>query len=259
MSEARALVASAFDAVAPCYDTEFGRNPIGLYFRHVVQEKARAAFPKGARVLDLGCGTGEDALFLGSLGFEVHAVDLAPGMIERARAKAAERGVGEARVRFEVLAAEDVDRIDGPFDGVFSNFGALNCVDLPRLAGALAGPLRRGAPAVFSVIGPRPLPGLLEQALTGRRARSPEPLGVAGGPVPFRALSLRDLREGLGPSFAWSGVAALGTLVPAPAHEAWARRNPIAFGLLAGMERLVRGWPVLRGLGDHLLVEGTRR
>jgi hypothetical protein len=50
----------------------------------------------------------------------------------------------------------------------------------------------------------------------------------------------------------------LGVLVPAPAHEAWARENPIAFGLLAAAERLVRSWPVLRGLGDHLLVEGRR-
>ena len=258
MLEAAALVASAFDGVASAYDAQFGTNPIGLHLRHVVQERARLAFPRGARVLDLGCGTGEDALFLAGLGLAVHAVDVAPAMIDRARTKAAERGVGETSVRFEVRAAEDVGSIGALFDGVFSNFGALNCAHLPGVGRALAGVLRPGAPALFSVIGPRPLPGLVGQALTGRPARSTEGPRVSGAPVPFRALSFRDLSRGLGTSFAWTSCAALGVVVPAPAHEAWARENPIAFGLLAAAERLVRSWPVLRGLGDHLLVEGRR-
>jgi hypothetical protein len=62
----------------------------------------------------------------------------------------------------------------------------------------------------------------------------------------------------MGHGYTWDTRAALGVLVPAPAHEAWARRNPIAFGVLAAAERLVRSWPVFRGLGDHLLIEGRR-
>ena len=255
MPEATTLTASAFDRMAPAYDAQFGTNPIGLHFRHEAQERTRLAFARGGRLLDLGCGTGEDALFLAGVGFDVTAVDPSPGMIERARAKAAARGV--AAVRFEVLAAEDVGSLGGPFDGVYSNFGALNCAELRRVGAALGSVLRRGAPIVCSVIGPRPLPGLLQQALTARPARSGEPR-VAGAPVPCHALSFRELRDGLGPGFAWTSRAALGVLLPAPAHEAWARRNPIAFGLLAGAERLVRAWPVVRGLGDHLLLEGVR-
>jgi ubiquinone/menaquinone biosynthesis C-methylase UbiE len=256
MAEATSLAAAAFDPVAPVYDTQFGTNPIGLYFRHVVQEKARLAFPRGGRVVDLGCGTGEDAFFLASLGLDVMAVDPSPGMIERARAKAAARNV--AGVRFEVLAAEEVGSLGGSFDGVFSNFGALNCAELQRVGTALGSVVRRGARIVCSVIGPRPLPGLLQQALTARPARSAEAPRIGGARVPCRALSFREVREGLGSGFAWRGCAALGVLVPAPAHEDWARRNPMAFGLLAAAEGLVRAWPVARGLGDHLVLEGVR-
>jgi SAM-dependent methyltransferase len=44
-------------------------------------------------VLDVGCGTGENALLLASRGHRVVGVDAAPTAIERARAKAAQRGL----------------------------------------------------------------------------------------------------------------------------------------------------------------------
>jgi SAM-dependent methyltransferase len=257
MSEATALAALAFDGAAPHYDAEFGQNPIGLYFRHVVQERVRPLFPKGARVLELGCGTGEDALFLASLGVDVLGVDVSPVMIEKARQKAtAPEGPGGS-VQFEVRAAEDAGMVEGMFDGAFSNFGALNCAALPAVGRALASRLRPGAPVAFCVIGPRPLPGLVQQALTGRPARS---LGarVAGRRLAAPGLSAQELRDGLGPGFSWHSSLALGVLVPAPAHADWARQNPIAFGLLAAAERLVREWPLARACGDHLLVLGTR-
>jgi SAM-dependent methyltransferase len=258
MSEgAASLAALAFDGVAPVYDSEFGLNPIGLYFRHVFQERLRLLFPRGARVLDLGCGTGEDALYLAGLGVNVLGVDVSPAMVKRAREKAAARGVGAGSVRFEVRAAEDVGSTFGMFDGAISNFGALNCAALPAVGRALVSRLRPGAPVAFCVIGPRPLPGLVQEALTSRPARSPE-ARIAGRRVPARGLSAGELQDGLGPGFSWRPGAALGVLVPAPAHEGWARRNPIAFGLLAAAERLVRDWPVARDCGDHLLALGTR-
>lgn len=45
----------------------------------------RSTLPKGARVLDVGCGTGELARGLDSSGFQVTAVDLVEGMLGRAR------------------------------------------------------------------------------------------------------------------------------------------------------------------------------
>jgi 2-polyprenyl-3-methyl-5-hydroxy-6-metoxy-1,4-benzoquinol methylase len=44
-------------------------------------------------VLDVGCGTGENALFLAGRGYDVWGVDSAPSAIERARKKAEERGI----------------------------------------------------------------------------------------------------------------------------------------------------------------------
>src|SRR4051794_19806995 len=55
----------------------------------VIRLAERGEF-KGA-VLDIGCGTGENALFLASRGLEVMGIDSVEAAIEKARAKAAER------------------------------------------------------------------------------------------------------------------------------------------------------------------------
>jgi cyclopropane fatty-acyl-phospholipid synthase-like methyltransferase len=44
-------------------------------------------------VLDLGCGTGDNVLYLASLGLDVTGIDASPTAIGRAKAKAAERGI----------------------------------------------------------------------------------------------------------------------------------------------------------------------
>jgi hypothetical protein len=52
---------------------------------------------------------------------------------------------------------------------------------------------------------------------------------------------------------------ALGVLMPGPEQAGFARRNPQIFGMLSAIEGAIRGWPLLRGSGDHNVVEGRRR
>ena len=48
----------------------------------------------GSTLLDAGCGTGQFAIAFATLGCTVTAQDLAPGMVDRARVHARDRGVG---------------------------------------------------------------------------------------------------------------------------------------------------------------------
>lgn len=76
-------------------------------------------------VLDVGCGTGENALFFAARGHRVLGVDFLDGPIEEARRKAAGRGVGAEFARRDALTLADLDRrFDTVIDsGLFHVFG----------------------------------------------------------------------------------------------------------------------------------------
>ncbi|HVR70507.1 MAG TPA: class I SAM-dependent methyltransferase [Vicinamibacteria bacterium] len=207
-------------------------GPSTLVLRHAFQERLRARFRPGARVLNLGCGSGADALLLAGQGVSVLGFDLREAALHQARRRALAAGLA-SRARFELRAPHALRLEDGVFDGAFSGVGVLERADLPPLGRALAVALREDAPVVLSLPAPRP-------AAARYRARE------------------RDERL-LGPGFAWSRGLGLGILVPGRARESWAARHPHVFAALAALESLVREWPVVRDLGDYLVLEGARR
>ena len=61
-------------------------------------------------VLDVGCGTGDNALFLASCGHEVVGLDSVERAIEAARRKADERGLSATFIRGEILSLREIGR-----------------------------------------------------------------------------------------------------------------------------------------------------
>ncbi len=97
--------------------------------------------PRG-RVLELGCGTGTNAVFLAQQGFEVTAVDISALAIERARVKAAEAGVNVTLAAADLLDLPDL----GPaFPFVFDR-GVYHTVRREVLEGFLETLARVSAP-----------------------------------------------------------------------------------------------------------------
>jgi SAM-dependent methyltransferase len=66
-----------------------------------------------ARVLDAGAGTGFLSLLLAAQGYQVTAMDLSAGMLEKLRAKATRQGLD-----VEIVQADAASPPDGPFDAV---------------------------------------------------------------------------------------------------------------------------------------------
>ena len=61
-------------------------------------------------VIDVGCGTGENALELASRGLRVLGIDASPRAIDAAKAKASERGISAEFLVADALALDPLDR-----------------------------------------------------------------------------------------------------------------------------------------------------
>ena len=94
-------------------------------------------------VLDAGCGTGEHALYLASKGHEAWGIDFVPVAIERAKAKAKERGLG---VHFRQATALELEKLGRQFDTVMDSglFHTFNDDDRLTYVAGLAAVLRPG-------------------------------------------------------------------------------------------------------------------
>ncbi len=258
----------AFDSVAAHYDGPSGNNELIQDMRREMWRWLDASFPRDSDLIDLGCGTGLDAVRMATRGHRVLATDWSPRMVARARGRAAGARVGD-RVRTAAIGAHELERIAGSaiFDGVYSNLGALNCLpDLTPVSRECARLIRSGGRLVFTVIGrwcPWEIAYYSSRAdwrrVSVRFSRRMMPVGMNGHTVWTRYWTPRELYRMFAGEFSLLHFRALCLFAPPPyltwlkdRHEGW-------FEQLWRWDRRVGGWPLLRSLGDHFLIVMARR
>lgn len=120
---------ASFDTYASSYDQEFTHSAIGKLQRERVWDlmEKDGGLQRPLKVLEVNCGTGEDAYRFASLGHQIWATDISEQMIEVAKNKA--NALNAKNINFQVLGFNDILSLksNGPFDLIFSNFGGLNC------------------------------------------------------------------------------------------------------------------------------------
>jgi SAM-dependent methyltransferase len=256
---------AAFDSVAADYDGPRGNNALIQRMRATMWREFALYFARPSALIDLGCGTGHDALHLAGQGHRVLATDWSPAMIERTASRAAAAGVTD-RVQTRLVGAHELHRVEGTFDGAVSNFGPLNCVpDLGKLARDCARLLRPQGVLLFSVIG-RLCPWEYvyyrwrkpERAKV-RTARGPIPVGMNGHVIWTRYFRPREFYADFAPHFELIEYRALSLFLPPPYLVRWYERHPRFWEMLGRMDDVTSGWPLLRNAGDHFLIAMRRR
>jgi SAM-dependent methyltransferase len=242
---------AAFDGLASRYDELWTRSTVGRLQRDAVWRRLDSIFQPGDSLLDLGCGTGEDALHFAELGMDVRAIDASREMVRVARA----RGVDAS-----VLGIEDLDRLGGRFDGALSDFGALNCVaDLRTVRDRLGSLIRPGGYLALCVLGRFCLWESVWYLLHGkprkafRRWRSGRLTSSLR--IQVHHFSVRQIEGAFCPEFTLMDWRGIGVSVP----PSYITRVPDgllrAFG---GFDRGVAHWPLMRAIADHRLLVFVR-
>jgi SAM-dependent methyltransferase len=258
--------ALAFDSLADQYDATFTYSSIGRAQRKAVVQYATEVFPPGSRLLELNCGTGEDALYFARQGFSVTAFDVSSAMVMEARRKAANEEVSD-RLRFYVQATERIGEFlpDQQFGGVFSNFSGLNCVkDLRETANALAPLLLPRAPMLLCVSTRYCVWEIFYYLLRRdstralRRCRGSNNTKLGGVTVPVYYPTSQAIEQSFSSAFRLVSIRGIGITVPPSYLEHWMTRHPTLLRLFEGIDSVVRTWPLARTLGDHMLLHFER-
>jgi ubiquinone/menaquinone biosynthesis C-methylase UbiE len=252
----------AFDHIAHDYDQIFTDSLIGRAQRNAVWEVLIKSFQKNENVLELNCGTGEDAIFLADTGVSVFACDASPQMIERAEQRF-HNIVPRVPVVFYELPTERIGELhpDTQFDGAFSNFSGLNCIaDLEAVASSLAKLIKPGGRLVFCFSTRFCLVEMLYFLVRGQWQKAARRWNgstrVTLGNAQFRVYypTIRRIRRAFAPEFCLYDLKGIGVTIPPSYLEGWARRHPGVFRLLCRLEGLFAGLPLVRATGDHVLL-----
>lgn len=118
---------ASFDIAASTYDKTFTHSVIGKLQRNLVYEHLSKILieSKPKTILEINCGTGEDAIWLAKQNFKVTATDISNEMITVAKNKTSMDNLSFLQADINSLSEKFTTK---KFDLIFSNFGGLNCL-----------------------------------------------------------------------------------------------------------------------------------
>jgi SAM-dependent methyltransferase len=264
----RSATTAAFDRLAAEYD-DLTSGEIFQLLRQRTHKVFGRAFSAQSRVLEVGCGTGADTRFLAALCLHVVACDPSEEMVTRSLRRLARDGL-ETRATVMPCGLQDLQSyLDAiaprePFDGIVSNFGAINCVShLAPLGALVRRQLRPGGVVILGLMSRVCALEALYFAMTRRPGLAARRWGagavnvpVAGIDVPTFYHRVREVREALGRHVRLTAVHGIGVVIPPPFLEPRWRSLPNRLrSVVTKVDEFIAPWPPFNRVGDHVLLQ----
>lgn len=252
-----------FDIAASTYDKEFTDSKIGIQQRtrvwkfldQVIKNKT------GLKILELNCGTGEDAIMLAKKGNKVVATDISEQMLDVARGKAKSENIEFLQVDLNNINIEVTSK---NYDLVFSNFGGLNCIDHQALSrlGETVSKILSPDGSFVAVLMPNTclweityltLKGKTSEAF--RRNKEVALVNISGRTVKTWYYSPRKLCNLLGTAFKKKLLKPVGLFIPPSYMESYFSRHPSLLRMLSRLEKIFANFSWQAKFSDHFIIQ----
>lgn len=256
---------ASFDSAAANYDQAFTGSEIGKMQRSLVYRQLSKQLLGVKNILEINCGTGEDALWLAKQNFNVTATDVSPKMIEVAKNKAS-----FDNLNFQIT---DIKTIASTFNGqrfdlIFSNFGGLNCLSESELENFFQQTkgLLSGKGKMVLVIMPKNT--LWEQfyflvkaqfSNMFRRKKTKVLADVDGEKVPTYYFNPKDIVNLAGNDFVQDMQKPIGFFVPPSYLEPYFKNKKGLLRFFGSLEKGISGWSSLSKYADHYIISLQKR
>jgi ubiquinone/menaquinone biosynthesis C-methylase UbiE len=257
-----------FDHIASAYDSVFAQSAIGQLQRKRVWKYIESVIPQlnGIEMLELNCGTGEEADLFSEKGFNIVATDISQEMLKITDQKARQYSM-QHRISSQYLDLDSLNEtlFDKKFDLVFSNFGGLNCIDpdsLKILLGKLPMILKPGG-RFIGVIMPKFCAWETANFLVRfkfkkafRRLTSKEVINqLQGIPVKTWYYQPTQIKRWTKNIFNVVAVKPVGFALPASFFEEFFSRHNTLLSFFNRIEKRVNEISVFSGMSDHYIID----
>ena len=276
----------AFDAIAPSYDESFGHAWRAMSVRKRVWSAVDELVEVRSRILDIGCGTGIDALHFLELGHHVTCLDPSAAMLDITFSKVTRYGPENYSLVLGTLESirsrkdppfstedrylesqdryRDREALAGQqFDLIFSNFGAINCQkDFAQLKESFDELLTPDGVVALVPMGPFYAWESLDLLLQGRLRAATRRLrpgrrivdwGQGALCVSYPSpRSLDRVFEGVLVPIG-GRPSALGSILPSPGRFDRIDLRPRILHALARADEQIQHWPGMALISDHYL------
>lgn len=251
----------AFDTYAKDYDAHFTHSFVGKAQRLQVykQVKKHVSF-NSKKVLEINCGTGEDAVWMAGQGARVLATDISEGML---------RVTGQKKAGLNIvtkqLSSQDIITLrPEKFDLIFSNFGGLNCLsekELTDFKNGCAQLQNRSGQLAFVIMGTKCWWERFyyyqkkDAVKTNRRLNKAGTETVMDGNH-FKTwyYSPEEIKTLFNDHYKHISTKPIGLFVPPSYLEHYVKKRTALFGFLKLMDALFGNFSFLANRADHYLI-----
>jgi trans-aconitate methyltransferase len=251
-----------FDNAAANYDVTFTNSVIGKLQRSLVYEQLQKIIKqkKTKTIIEINCGTGEDAIWLAKQNFDVVATDISATMIEIAKSK-----TNLENVTFKKAAINSLSTAFSAknFDFLLSNFGGLNCLSKEELAhffSTIPEVLTTNS-QVFLVIMPKNtlwesfyFASKLDFKNAFRRKKEHAIANVDGEKVTTYYYNPKDIVNLANANFKVKLFKPIGLFVPPSYLEPFFKNKPKLLSFLNALEQKVKNQSWLSKYADHYVI-----
>ena len=254
-------IAEAFSRTAEKYDAFAEDHPNQTRMRNKVYAHLERFIPTGSRILELNCGTGTDAVELAQRGYQVHATDIAPGMLERLQDKVMKLDLND-KITYQQCSFTEMDIIQhAPFDAIFSNLGGLNCIpDLSSIIAQLPKVLRPNGLVTWVLMPPVCLWEMAEifrghPRLAFRRfARNGTRAHLEGLYFTVYYFAPQKVLEWFGNNYDCLAIEGLSIITPTAESKNFAKRYARLYRALCWLDDRLASRRPWRGWGDFFII-----
>ncbi len=261
-----------FDSVAKEYDDQFTNTQLGRMYRKQVHIYLGQSFSKNKalNILELNCGTGEDAIYLANQGHKIIACDVSSEMINVAKQKVSKKSLND-KVTFVECDIRNLHSSirQKKYNFIFSNFGGLNCLspqDLAKLSQEIVNLLEDNGRFIAVVM---PKFCLWEsiyfaakfqfEKIFRRNSNKAVKVKVGTDYIETWYYSPSDFKHIFGHEFEILKSLPIGIALPPPYLNAFFEKKKSILRILLKLENVLKNLAGLSSISDHYLIDFIKR